>query len=372
LSPASFLEKKIKSFFWFFFSLGTVSRPAGPFRMRAGLSVLALRPDRLGDFILSTPALQVLERGLGPTGRLTLVAGEGNETLARFFFPGARILVFRKFFLFRLLLFIRLWLEDYDLTLDFHSYPFSTTTALMTLLSGSPERIGFWAGGESQELSRRIFNRGVAPPGENLHEMEKGFLLLEPLGLFPGRSRKGTFKILSTPWEIRQAAKAFYRRIGAGPRSYLLAVHPTLQKEDNRWSQENYLEFLKKAGLFRRCKILVVHGRGEEPRLQRFKAVAAEIPNLFVLPQNDILFILEAAKRFDAFVCNDSGLMHLGALVTQVLALFGPSDPRRWGPLMVENFRPKVLRKKDHQCDSIRPAEVALEIQRRIRSSRQV
>jgi ADP-heptose:LPS heptosyltransferase len=38
--------------------------------------------------------------------------------------------------------------------------------------------------------------------------------------------------------------------------------------------------------------------------------------------------------RFDVFVTGDTGPMHLAAAVgTPVVALFGPADPRRYGPL---------------------------------------
>jgi ADP-heptose:LPS heptosyltransferase len=356
LSPAAFFEKTIKRIFWK--SLSPQANPSIGFCFKPGMSVLALRPDRLGDFILSAPALQALERKLGHRGRLTLVAGERNEVIARFFFPRAEILVFRKFFPSRLILFLRLWLRHFDLTLDFHSYPFSTTSALMTLCSGSPYRVGFWDRGESMGISRKIFNLGAPPPSENLHEMEKSFLLLKAIGLGPHKSRDISFEMPEIPVRVRKQVKAFYERTGVGDRTFVLAIHPTLQKEDNRWSIEKYRELLQKAGLLPNLKVVVVHGLGEGDRLQRFKELLGGISNLFILPDNDVLFILEAAKRFNLLVCNDSGLMHLAALVTKVLAVFGPSDPDQWSPLKIEQFQPKVFRSRDRQCDSVRVSEV--------------
>jgi ADP-heptose:LPS heptosyltransferase len=334
------------------------------------MAVLALRPDRLGDFILSTPALQALERELGSSVRLTLVVGERNGALARFFFPRAEVLVFRKFFLSRLILFLRLRMRHFDLVLDFHSYPFSTTSAILALCSGSPFRVGFWDRKESNRLSRRVFNLGVPSPPENLHEMEKSFLLLKPLRLSHPKSKEAILKIPDVPAGIASRVKAFYDRIGVGPLTVLLAIHPTLQKEDNRWSLEKYVELSRKMASFSKFKMVVVHGLGEEDHLQRFKGLATEIPNLFELPDNDVFFILEAAKRFNLLVCNDSGLMHLVALMTRVLAIFGPSDPERWGPLKAGNLRPKILRSRDHCCDSVRVSMVTEEIEKMVRRPR--
>ncbi len=348
-------EKTAKRLFWKTF--GPQDSSAGPFRLKVGMSVLALRPDRLGDLLLSTPALQALERVLGPSGRLTLVAGERNESIARFFFPRSEILVSRKPFLGRLVLFTALKQRSFDLVVDFHSYPFSTTSALMALCPKCPHRAGFWGKAGKWQISRRVFNHGSPPPPEDLHEMEKSFLLLKPLGIQQPKSEI-PLRIPEVPAILKERVKDFYRRIGLEPNTVLLAIHPTLEKADNRWAMEKYMEFADRMSSHPRIKLLVVHGRGEEINLQRFKALSSKIPNLFVLPQSDVLFILEAARSFDLFVCNDSGLMHLIALAAPVLAVFGPSEPRRWGPLKVGPFWPKVLRAKNHQCDSVAVAEV--------------
>ncbi len=355
MTAASLFEKTVKKLFWKI--LGPPAPSAGPFRLKAGMSVLALRPDRLGDFLLTTPALQALEKALGPAGRLTLVAGERNEAIAKFFFPRAEILVFRKAFFGRLFLFTALKRRAFDLVVDFHSFPFSTTSALMALLPECPQRAGFWDRAGQRPLSRRIFNRGGPPPPEDFHEMEKSFLLLKPLGIRPPLTQI-PLRVPEAPGILKEGVESFYREIRLDPRTVLLAIHPTLEKADNRWAMGKYVEFAERMASHPRMKILVVHGKGEETNLQRFEELAAKIPNLFVLPQSDVLFILEAARSFDLFVCNDSGLMHLIALAAPVLAVFGPSEPRRWGPLKVGPFWPKVLRAKDRQCDSVAVAEV--------------
>ena len=368
MSPAAFFEKAAKKLFWN--ALAPKASDAHFFRLKPGMSVLALRPDRLGDFILSAPALRILEKKLGPRGRLTLVAGDRNEALAKFFFPRAEVLVFRKSILSRLALFLRLKSRPFDLVIDFHSYPFSTTSALLSLCPKSSARIGFWDSGKSKDVSRRVFNLGVPPPSENLHERNKSLSLLKPLGVGHLEGKKAEFVIPAMGHKIQSQVKSFYNRIGVGPKTFLFAVHPTLQKADNRWALENYVELVKRLTSLPQLKMVVVHGVGEEGRLQRFKELCAEIPNLFLLPAEDVLFILEASKRFDLLVCNDSGLMHLTALVTRVLSVFGPSDPARWGPLKKGSPATKVLRSKDHVCDSVKVSVVAAEVKRVYRHHR--
>jgi heptosyltransferase-3 len=199
----------------------------------------------------------------------------------------------------------------------------------------------------------------VVPPHENLHEKEKSLLLIKKLLPALRTPKTELLSFPPAPAKVRKSVAAFFAQMGLGPGTKLVAIHPTLQKADNRWSQENYLKLVDRIGNGPGVKIVVVHGLGEEGELQRFRSSLGKRSNVFVLPEDGILFILEAAKRFDCFICNDSGLMHLAAGVTKVLALFGPSDPKRWGPLSLGRSKPMVFRSRDRQCDSVRPDEVA-------------
>lgn len=361
-SLASKIENRFKELFWALASLrlkGGASKLSAPGQR---LSLLVLRPDRLGDFILSAPALRELLDKTGNDIDLTIVTGERNRTIAHFLFPRARLWTFPKFFLSRLVLFMRLWLGRFDLVVDFHSFPFSTTSALMALLSGSPCRVGFWDTGKYGELSRKIFNWGVPPPPLDLHEREKSLRLVKRL--HAGAKMSRSFPVPAIPVSVRARVESFYAALNLKKGERVIGLHPTLQKVDNRWQQENYFELVRKFRKARGFKLVIVHGRGEGEELARFLEGLGEKGNVFVLPEDGVLFILEACKKLDLFVGNDSGLAHLAALVTRVLVIFGPSEPSRWSPLDTGHGKPKILRKKDRFCDSVTPGEVVKEIRK--------
>jgi len=352
------LERKLKKLFWSF-AEGHIHGRSTVDPLGISSSILILRPDRLGDFLLSAPAIQAIEKKAGPSAKLTIVAGTRNAAVARAHFPKAQVLVFRSFFLAKLSLFARLWFGRFDAVIDFHSYPFSTTSALMSLFSGTHRRIGFLADGDFREyrqLSQKVYNWSALTPTENLHESQKGFRLARKL--YPGISNKTFLSVPSVPQGTLRAVNDFYKKFGISGKTKMVGLHPTLQKADNRWSQERYLELVGKLGAVPGLKIILVHGQGEGNELKRFQEALGDVPNLFVLPSDDIFFILEAAKRFRAFVCNDSGLMHLATGVTNLFAVFGPSDPRRWGPLPAKGFKHRIFRKKDGLCDSVQVSEV--------------
>ncbi len=366
MSPLSSFEKKIKKTFWNLTGrLISTESKNGSVKIR---SVLVLRPDRLGDFILSVPALESLEKELGPSGRWTLIAGKPNADLARFYFPQARLWVFKKNIFSRIGLWLKLLANSFDAVIDLHSYPFSTTTALLSVLPGSSIRIGFWAKGDFQEyraVSKRIFNHGAETPTEKISEVQKSFLLIKKI--FP-TAKLGLVRSNLKPSSLRivKEVQDFYSRIDVGPKDKTLGIHPTLLKKDNRWSQKRYLELVRQLDSIKGLKIVVFHGKGENAELNEFWAQAGGFPNVFTLPSDNLFFILEAAKRLDALVCNDSGIMHLCAGVTKVFAVFGPSDPKRWGPQNRPGVKHHVFQEKNGLCDSVRPRKVSLAVKREL------
>jgi ADP-heptose:LPS heptosyltransferase len=323
-------------------------------------SALLIRPDRLGDFVLALPALLAFKKKAGPRCQTTLVVGERGEILARLFFPDWNLKVYRKKPLAQVRLLAALKSRPYDVTLDFHSFPFSNTTALWTLFSGSGVRIGFFEkrGGHP---SAKIYNAGVPLCDENLQERDKNWKLLKRL--FPGLGKPPVIQAIPpVPGGIAFQADQFWQACEIGPQDKVLGFHPTLGKKDNRWSPEKYLELIRRLSKATRLKFVLMHGWGEDEALNDFRKKASDISGLFILPGHDLLLMLEVAKRFDGFVCNDSGLMHALSLVTNVAAVFGPSAPERWGP--IGGHAHKIFRATDHHCDSVPVSEVAGYIQK--------
>ncbi len=350
------LEKKAKKSFWFFLKplIGLI--PSTSQSLPPHPSLLVLRPDRLGDFILSAPAITALLRKAGPSARVTLVAGVPNELLTRRLFPSARVWVFRKNIFSRMDLLIKILLNRFDAVVDFHSYPFSTTSALMALVSGSSRRVGFINSQGPNELQEAIFNWGVPAPSENTHESQKSMLLsrkLYPAIKFPGL--KAVFKMDLV--QDQRLIEKFLAQTGIKPDDRLIGFHPTLAKEDNRWNPEYYLELLRLVPPRKGIKWVLFHGRGEGNQLENFKKAVEDQPGVVILPSDHLSQVMAAAGRCSLFVGGDSGLTHACAIMTRVIALFGPSDPRRWGPLSLH--RPVIIRSADQKCGSIQPKKVA-------------
>jgi ADP-heptose:LPS heptosyltransferase len=350
------LEKPIKKGFWLILQplagrLPSTARPLPP-----SPSLLILRPDRLGDFILSTPALAALLQKAGPSARLTLVAGVPNEKLARLLFPKARVWVFRKNIFSRIALLAKILLNRFDAVADFHSFPFSTTSGFMALASGSARRVGFVDFPEQKGIPEMIFNWGVPCPPASTHESKKSLLLsrrLYPKIKFP--NLRDVIKL--DLGQARNQIDDFFEKAGIKPGDRLMGMHPTLAKEDNRWNPDYYRKLLSLVPPRKGFKWVVLYGLGEEDGLEFFRKSIEDLPGIVFLPSSELIQNMAAASRCSLVVAGDSGLTHACALVTKVIALFGPSDPQQWSPLIVH--RPLVIRSADRKCDSIRPEKVA-------------
>ena len=85
------------------------------------------------------------------------------------------------------------------------------------------------------------------------------------------------------------------------------------------------------------CPDILIHAGSGSPKKDWpfFNELMRQLPNCRVLPQN--LSLVEQScylRTVRAFVGNDSGITHLAAyLGCPTIALFGPTDPRTWGPI---------------------------------------
>jgi len=66
-----------------------------------------------------------------------------------------------------------------------------------------------------------------------------------------------------------------------------------------------------------------------------FHDLHRRLPECRLLPQNlSLVQLLQYLRNVQAFIGNDSGITHLAAYCgCPTIALFGPTDPRMWGPM---------------------------------------
>jgi heptosyltransferase-3 len=117
-------------------------------------------------------------------------------------------------------------------------------------------------------------------------------------------------------------------RADGGP---FLCLHPGSGSDRKNWPKEHFLEVAGRA--FRRWRLPSTVLIGPAEQGQRAFWNEAGGPSLSVKEGLPILEVARMLRRAALYVGNDSGITHLAAAVgVPVVALFGPTDPRRWAP----------------------------------------
>lgn len=142
-----------------------------------------------------------------------------------------------------------------------------------------------------------------------------------PVLLFPHEAdrRQGT-------WALEKIG------LSLSPETFPLAMHPGSGGRGKCWPLDRFLALAERLRDERACRPFFILGPAEEEYLPEAAGLIAG--RGFPLFRNPPLPLLAGAlTRAAAYVGNDSGVTHLAsALNLPVLALYGPTDPRLWGP----------------------------------------
>jgi len=111
-------------------------------------------------------------------------------------------------------------------------------------------------------------------------------------------------------------------------------VAPGSGQDRKNWPLSHYYEVSRALAWQFGLKVVWLAGPAEGPILPYLEALA-QAQNQLILTNRSLASVAWVLSRCRLYIGNDSGLTHLAAAVAgpDVLALFGPSDPRVWAPL---------------------------------------
>ena len=181
--------------------------------------------------------------------------------------------------------------------------------------------------GSGQDGGRFLLSERY-PVDRTRHQVFDADPILEGLGLEPvNPSWRPSLPLIL----IEEGARAL-RRAGVERDGAIGLAPATARGASKRWPAASFGDLARRM-LARGLEVVVVIGPGEE-ELGWAVAAAAGRPVPVVGCRLDVAGLAGVLARLSVLVCNDSGPMHLaGAVGTRMVALFGPTDPRRTGPL---------------------------------------
>lgn len=302
--------------------------------------ILVVKLADLGDLLTATPALRAL-RLTFPAARIDALVTPGSASLLRGSDAVDQLITFDKSAFDRpgrapgalpaaLALAGRLRAARYDALVLLHHLTTLYGTAkyaALALASGAPRRAGL-DNGRGWFLTHRVRDDGFGAR----HEVDYWLAVVGALGAAHPRPR---LEIVVPPAaEARAARRWAALGLEAEPAA---VVHPgsggfSLAR---RWPAERYASLVRRlvTDLGLRVAVLAGPAPGERALAERIVS-AVDSPAALLL--RDVPTPQELAailRRAALFIGNDSGVMHLAAAVEiPVVAIFGPSNHRAWGP----------------------------------------
>lgn len=316
-----------------------LARGRPPARLAAHTSILIIRPDHLGDLLLSAPAIGLLRRGL-PRARLSYLVGPWAEEVVRRGPPVDEVLTcpFPGFTRqprssalqpYQLLATEAARLRGrYAAALVLR--PDHWWGALLAAAAGIPVRLGCAVPECAPFLTHALAWR----KGSSFQSLGVA-LARRLLALTDGADLQAEPRV--EPFRTRDDERAFAAMLlgeVAGPRTRpLVALHPGAGAGLKLWPAERWVavgrELVSRFG----ARLLVTGAADERDLAQRIAAgVGAEA--LDVSGRTTLGQLAALLEQADLALGPDSGPLHLAAAVgTPTVRLFGPTDPRVFMPV---------------------------------------
>ncbi|MBS2039464.1 glycosyltransferase family 9 protein [bacterium] len=246
---------------------------------------------------------------------------------------------------------IRSWLhwarllraEKYDATLVLWS---NTQVAWLTLLAGIPVRVGQ----DSRLAYSFLYTHKVRVRSEHgddqSHWSEILLDYVRALGVSPGPAQV----TLQIPEPAAQRASKLLADLpGPGP---VVAFHPFKGPPVplERWPLSVFAGWLAHIRYELGARIVVTGSPGEKAYADQIVQLAGPENVLNLAGQTDLATLAALSQQVDAFICPDSGPMHVAAAAgARVLGIYALEEdfPRRWAPLTP---RARVLRPQPPGC----------------------
>ena len=284
--------------------------------------ILFIRIDRIGDIILSTPALKAIKQAF-PHSELTVLASPSNSPLV-FNNPNIdHIVVYDRHgsLIDRIRAIRKLRESDFDLAIDPYA-DYELETALIAFLSGAGRRIGYASYG------REVFFNLPAPEiRSNGHFIDLTLDVLKPVGIV---TKDKTPEILLTDDEKKWAGDWLNKNgLGSNP---VIGIHPGAYYETQRWPPERFAELIELLQKDKKLVPIIFGGPDDEYLVNRICSILHGEVTIYIA--HDLRKSAALISCCHVFVCNNSGPLHMSvAIGTPTISFMGPTIKERWMPV---------------------------------------
>ena len=304
--------------------------------------ILVARTDRIGDVVLTTPALKALRENC-PNSYIAVMVSpsareivEGNPYIDE-------VIVYSKdkanrgiagFWRFA----AKLKKKRFDLAIILHT---KKRINLITYFADIPRRIGYKDKNFGFLLSDKI--EDTRPLGLK-HEVDYCLDVLRNIGL----EVKGRRLYVPLKKEALEWADKILRENDIASGDKIALIHPGASCVSKRWMKEKFVVLANRLVEDYALKLVITASGVEDIACAGAIAKELRYPALNLAGKTSVAQLAGLLKRAAIFISNDSGPVHIAsALGTPVVSIFGRNQaglsPVRWGPI---GARDKYLHKE--------------------------
>lgn len=307
--------------------------------------ILIVRMDRLGDLLLSTPAIRAVRKAM-PQAHIAIMVRPYTYDIIKHNPDIDEIIVYdregkHKGALGNVKFVFRLFMKRFDSAIILHS---SNRSVMLPFFAGIKRRIGY-------DRRAKHFLTHAIKSDKHLgkkHEIDYTLDVVREFGVdTAGADRRPVMEIGAD-----DAAKvdALLKRKGVKEGDRLVLINPGASCPSRIWRKDRYREVINHLLHSGGCRVVLIGGEDGVD-------LAGEVLNgieMRVLNFTGLLTVAELGalmKRSSLLISNDTGPVHIASAVgTPVIAIFGRKDPGLspvvWGPIGESN----IVLHKDSGC----------------------
>jgi len=294
-------------------------------------NILIVRTDRIGDVILTTPAIEALRKSY-PNSKISILVSPqtkelviGNPNLDEVIVDDRNNL--HKGFLGFLKMIFLVRSKKFDLAILYHT---KKRTNALCFFAGIPYRIGYRNNKFGFLLTYQI--KDVRHHGLK-HEAEYCLDVLREIGI-------DTHEInlyLPLQKEAKEWVEGMFRRSELSLQDNLIAIHPGASCPTKIWPMKRFAELIDQLNMKYPSKVIIV-GHSDVRNLADELKSMTKAPVVDLVGQTTISQLVSLLKKCAILISNDSGPVHIAAaLGTPVVSIFTRNqpgiNPERWRPL---------------------------------------
>jgi heptosyltransferase-2 len=300
-------------------------------------NILIVRTDRIGDVVLTTPAIKAIHRSY-PGSRISILVlpathdlVEGNPYVDEILVDDRQGRHKNPFGFLRLAREIRS--KKFDLAVIFHT---KRRYNLACYMAGIPCRLGYKNNKFGFLLTHPL--KDVRPQGTK-HEAQYCLEVLKVIGV-----ETNDLNVFVPSQKEADAWSAQWMRENNLRSNEIIVIHPGASDSTKCWPAENFVRLIDRLAERYALKIVLI---GSVQTMPVAEAILRQtrIPSQFLnlTGKTSLAQMVSLLRRARLLISNDSGPVHVAAGVgTSVISLFLRNQPginaERWKPLGIKSF----------------------------------